>query len=128
VVIVDTNILVRLVVNDNPEQVERAANLIRSNSIFISKTVLLESEWVLRKAFKLPRESVIRSLATIVGLSNATLEDRDQFNWALEAHRAGMDFADAMHLRSGPADARFASFDRKLVKSAIARRIDAFEP
>jgi predicted nucleic-acid-binding protein len=128
VVIVDTNILVRLVVNDNPEQVARATQLLRSDSIFVSKTVLLESEWVLRKAFKLPRESVIRSLAVIAGLSNATLEDHDQFQWALEAHRAGMDFADAMHLRGGPADARFASFDRKLVRAAIARQIDAFEP
>ncbi len=127
-VIVDTNILVRLVVNDNPDQVARATRLLRSDSIFISKTVLLESEWVLRKAFSLPRESVFRSLAAITRLSNATLEDTDQFHRALEAYRAGMDFADAMHLQGGPADARFASFDRKLVRDAVAREFDAFEP
>jgi predicted nucleic-acid-binding protein len=39
----DTNVLVRLVTRDDPEQAERAAELFRSGEIFVAKTVLLET-------------------------------------------------------------------------------------
>jgi len=46
-VAVDTNILVRFLVRDDVKQAARAASLIRDDKIWISKTVLLETEWVL---------------------------------------------------------------------------------
>jgi len=45
---VDTNLLVRIVANDDPEQVRRATSLFETERIFVPKTVLLETEWVLR--------------------------------------------------------------------------------
>jgi predicted nucleic-acid-binding protein len=50
---VDTNIVVRLIVGDNPEQEAAARNLIRGGSVWISKTVLLETIWVLRTFYRL---------------------------------------------------------------------------
>ncbi|MEO1003764.1 MAG: PIN domain-containing protein [Cyanobacteria bacterium J06638_7] len=56
----DTNVLVRLLVNDDPVQAEQAAVLIdASAACFVPITVALELEWVLRGAYRLPREAVI---------------------------------------------------------------------
>lgn len=52
-VAVDTNVLVRLLVNDDARQARRARALFEREEIFISPTVLLESEWVLRSAYGL---------------------------------------------------------------------------
>lgn len=44
----DTNLLVRILVMDHPEQVAIARRLMARETIFVSRTVLLETEWVLR--------------------------------------------------------------------------------
>jgi predicted nucleic-acid-binding protein len=59
---VDTNVLVRFLVRDDAEQASRADSLIRSEEIWISKTVLLETEWVLRSLYAFRPDSVARAL------------------------------------------------------------------
>ncbi len=44
----DTNMLVRTVVADHPEQVATVRRLIAQDTVFVSRTVLMESAWVLR--------------------------------------------------------------------------------
>ncbi len=95
---VDTNILVRYVVSDEPIQSQQAKALLRNTkAIFISKTTLLELEWVLRSAYKLPRESILHSILTICGLPNLTVENAWQVAQACELYSKGFDFADALH-------------------------------
>ena len=53
---VDTNVLVRFLVRDDAKQAGRAASLIRANAVWISKTVLLETECVLRSLYASRRE------------------------------------------------------------------------
>jgi len=48
---VDTNILVLYIVNDDIEQARQAKELLGENAVFISKTVILETEWVLRDVY-----------------------------------------------------------------------------
>jgi len=50
---VDTNVLVRLLTGDDPAQTQRAVELFAQESILIPKTVLLETEWVLRYRYEL---------------------------------------------------------------------------
>jgi predicted nucleic-acid-binding protein len=50
VIVVDTNVLVRLVTNDDPVQSIKAARLFAEEDVFVSRTVLREVEWVLRGA------------------------------------------------------------------------------
>ena len=50
---VDTNILVRYLTNDDAEQAQLAIDLLNgSEHIWLPKTVLLETEWVLRSVNK----------------------------------------------------------------------------
>jgi predicted nucleic-acid-binding protein len=117
-VAVDTNVIVRLLTNDEPEQVRRAAAVVEANAIVVSKTVLLETEWVLRAAYQLDRSAVNQSLRSFLSLAQVEVEDTVAVWWALEACSNGMDFADALHLAASLQTDRFATFDQALSKKA----------
>ena len=115
---VDTNILVRLIANDDASQGARSVALVRRKRIWISKTVLLETEWVLRSLYKVSPASVSVAFRRVAGLPGASLEESDAVAQALDWLDRGFDFADALHMASmGPAD-RFATFDEELARRA----------
>ncbi len=117
---IDTNILVRLVTNDNPEQVQRAAKLLQNNEIFVSKTVILELEWVLRFTYDLDRSIILATVQKILTTDNFTVEHSTTIEQALHWYKQGMDFADALHLASSLHTDKFASFDKKFRNKATA--------
>ena len=47
---IDTNVIVRLLVRHDDEQLRRAKSLLASSEVFVANTVMLECEWVLRSA------------------------------------------------------------------------------
>lgn len=113
---VDTNVLVRLLTNDDPKQGAIAARLFSREDIHVSKTVLLETAWVLRSAYELS-EGVIRdALERLVAAPSVTVEDPPAVARALGWYAAGMDFADALHLSSSVDSTRFSTFDKRLAK------------
>ena len=122
---VDTNLLVRIITEDDPDQSPRAKRLMAENDVFISKTVLLEAEWVLRSTYRLPSHAVMQHLRSIARLPQVTVEDASWVAQALRWAEHGMDFADALHLAAAQDEGcdAFATFDRKL--SAAARKAKA---
>lgn len=116
----DTNVIVRLVVADDPEQLKSARRVFQSNDFWIAKTVLLETEWVLRYTYKLKRGSIRETFQKLLGYRRAQVEDRGAVLRALDLYEADLDFADALHLASsGDAD-RFATFDKEFAEAAQA--------
>lgn len=114
----DTDLLVRLLVADDADQARRAAEHLRDSEFRIVKTVLLETEWVLRHAYSLPSADINRGFRALLGLPGASVEDPLAVSDALDWHRDGMDFADALHLASSREARRFLTFDRALVRRA----------
>jgi len=115
----DTNVWVRYVTNDEPDQAKRAlAVLAESEEIFVAKTTLLELEWVLRAAYKLPATAIIKALRHILGLPNVQVEMPDQLEKAIDYYDKGLDFADALHLVSSPEGVSFFTFDTAFIKRA----------
>ena len=53
----DTNVLVRVLTNDDEKQADLAAEVLSANDVFLAKTVLLELEWVLRYSYEFDRDS-----------------------------------------------------------------------
>jgi predicted nucleic-acid-binding protein len=120
VIALDTNVLVRMVVNDDEQQVHRArAFLAAQNRVLISRTVLLELGWVLGGArYQLSRGTIASSIRTLLTISKFEIEDRDAVLRAVEWYERGMDFADAMHLASIYGETEFATFDVALRRTA----------
>jgi predicted nucleic-acid-binding protein len=118
VVAVDTNVLVRLLTNDHAAQAARAVAVFRTTPVLVPKTVLLETEWVLRHSYGLPAATIARSFLGLLGLPTVTVEDAPAVHLALRMLERGIDFADALHLASSVSAERFVTLDAKLVKRA----------
>jgi len=124
---VDTNVVVRYVTRDHPEQAARTKQLIDDNDVFVTTTVLLESEWVLRSAYGFSRAEIAKALGGFAGLPRVALEDPELAAKALQWLAGGMDFADALHLAATAHCDEFISFDRRLAAAAgrIGRQVRA---
>ncbi len=115
---IDTNIVVRYLTADHPEQSPQAKMLIDGEDVFVCTTVLLETEWVLRSVYGFAPAEIVKALAAFAGLPRVTLEDAALAATALDWTLNGMDFADALHLAKSQGCDGFASFDRRLAKAA----------
>jgi predicted nucleic-acid-binding protein len=62
---VDTNVVVRYLVKDDEVQLARATEIVENNPIFVSPTVILESEWVIRNSYGFSRSAVIGALEAL---------------------------------------------------------------
>lgn len=118
----DTNVLARFFIDDadDPQAAKQrpAAMAALSERSFVSVTVLLEFEWVMRGFYELPPRAVSRVLRALASIAHVTLEDRDAVLVALDAFDKGLDFADALHLARSSRASRFATFDQRLAKRA----------
>lgn len=116
----DTNIVVRLITDDDPDQVRRARALILKRSGFVQLTVILETEWVLRSAYRFSRKQIAEALTVLSQTKDIAIESPTHFVAILRAYEAGLDFADAMHLACCDDAEAFATFDGPL-KAGAAR-------
>jgi predicted nucleic-acid-binding protein len=117
---VDTNILVRYAVKDDPEQTVVATDFLGTHRCFILKTVLLELVWVLgsSRGYALARQVVVERIRHILGLPEMIVQDPEHVGLAMDWYEAGMDFADALHLASNERVEAFATFEKKILTKA----------
>ena len=118
----DTIVLARFFIDDADDaqatKHRPAAVSALSERSFVSVTVLLELEWVMRGFYELSKKDVLRVLRALAGIEHITLEDRDAVLAALDAFDSGLDFADALHVARSSRASGFATFDRQLAKRA----------
>jgi len=72
---IDTNVLVRLLVNDDEAQGSRARAAFETEDIWIGKTVLLETFWVLRSVYDFDDTAIARAIEGALGLPRVQVED-----------------------------------------------------
>jgi predicted nucleic-acid-binding protein len=100
----DTNVLVRYIVQDDPSQLAAAKRLIRrcvaeGSTLFVPVTVVLELEWVLRSSFAFSKEDVLMTLSTLFSAAELTFESERALEVALQLFRKGSaDFTDCLHV------------------------------
>ena len=100
----DTNVLVRYVVQDDPLQFAAAKRLVRQcladgRSIFVPVTVALELEWVLRSSYGYAKDDVLQVLSSLLSAEELNFESERALEVALQLFREGAaDFADCLHI------------------------------
>jgi predicted nucleic-acid-binding protein len=100
----DTNALVRLLVQDDAAQHAAARRLVRrcieaGQSLFVPVTVALELEWVLRSSFGFGKEDVMATFAALLSATELVFESEGALERALACFRKGAaDFADCIHV------------------------------
>lgn len=125
----DTNVLVRYVVQDDPRQtriarryIERFAN--HETSLFLATSVILETEWVLRSVYRFSKDSVIDVFVGLLDAREMTFQDERSFEIAVFLYREHhIDFADCLHLATAQTFEQLPlfSFEKK------AGRVAGFE-
>jgi predicted nucleic-acid-binding protein len=114
----DTNVVVRLIVGDDLAQCKLAEQLLASEPCWVSPSVLMETEWVLRAAYHLDPATIHAALSELTQVENIELTEITVTQLVLEAYGKGLDFADALHALQTSENQQFASFDKKLARSA----------
>ena len=100
----DTNVLVRYVVQDDSGQLAAAKRLItrcvaESQPLFVPVTVTLELEWVLRASFGYDKGDVLQVLSNLFSAAELTFQSERALEVALQLYReAAADFADCVHI------------------------------
>lgn len=128
---VDTNVLARYYVDDatDPEAgVQRpiAERVMRdSPAIFVPVTVVLELAWLLRAFYSFETEDCARVIEHLVGLQNVRVEDWPAVLEATRLHRAGLDFADALHVVRCSTCETFYTFDNRKFARRARTLVDA---
>lgn len=99
---IDTNVLVRFLVQDAEAQFDKARKLIKrevaaGSGVFMNQLGLLETEWVLRSRYSLPKNLIIEAISGLLEASDVRFEDEpaieeDLFIWKESA----ADFADCL--------------------------------
>jgi predicted nucleic-acid-binding protein len=125
---IDTNIVVRLIVEDDAEQVRRSRAAIKANGAIVGPSVLLEAAWVLGRSYKLTAATIATAFSVMAAAEEFRLP-----NWASalqDCVAAGVDISDAIHLFEASPDCAFATFDDKLVarSSRVFDRPEVISP
>ena len=97
----DTNVLVRYIMQDDPKQSAKASKLIESLSVeepgFVPVVAVVELVWVLESSFGLARAQVAKALDALLRTKQLILDQAEQVSKALRAFSAGpADFADCL--------------------------------
>ncbi len=114
----DTNLLARLLLQDDKAQHARVKALLAKDQVFTAPvTVFLELVWVL-EANDCTATEIAKGLGLLLGLPNFKPEQADALRVAIHGYTQGMDFADALHLALSGASDAFMTFDKAFVRKA----------
>ena len=120
---VDTNVLARFYCDDlhDPEAKRQRPIarriVIESSSLYVPLSGVLELEWVMRGFYEIDVEGVCSVMDHLLGMPHVTVERWEAVKDAVEVHRAGLDFADALHWANSKGCDSLVSFDRKFAKA-----------
>ena len=129
----DTNVLVRYIVQDDSGQLAVAKRLrdrciAEGQSLCVPVTVTLELEWVLRASFGYVKDDVLLVLSNLFSASELSFESERALEVALQLYREGSaDFADCLHiaLATQAGEQPLWTFDKGAARVAGAQLIRA---
>jgi predicted nucleic-acid-binding protein len=115
---IDTNLLARLLLQDDAAQHKKVKALFRTRQTFTAPvTVLLELVWVLESR-GCSTEQIAFGVTALLDLPNFKPDRADAVREALHGYLGGMGFADALHLALSEAEQKFMTFDKAFVRQA----------
>ncbi|MDB6001372.1 MAG: PilT protein-like protein [Rhizobacter sp.] len=127
----DTNVLVRLLVEDDTAQLAAAKKLVRGcvnagETLFIPVTVALELEWVLRSNFGFDKATIVQTLSHLLSSVDLSFEAEGAVEVALALYSQGAaDYSDCLHaaLASAAGEQPLWTFDKAASKVTGARLV-----
>jgi len=125
----DTNVLIRYLVQDDEPQLAAAKRLIRKcvaegQTLLVPVTVALEVEWVLRASFEYGKDEVVEALSSLLSAAELSFESEQALEVALQLYRNGAaDFADCLRIAlvAQAGESPLWTFDKRAAKVSGAQ-------
>lgn len=119
---IDTNYIIRYLINDNIEMADIAENILTTKNIFISNEILAEVVYVLFGVYKIDKESISNQLLELINFENISISNHAVIQKALEHFKIkNIDFVDCLLCAYSPQD-KIVTFDKKLNKCVTASK------
>jgi len=122
----DTNVVVRLITRDDPEQLTRAETFV-AQGVWVSHIVLTEAISVLKRHYGVPHAELANTVEMILRIPAVSLEDKEAVRAALDLYRRqpALGFSDCMILETArhAGHIPLGTFDRSLGRLAGAQRL-----
>jgi predicted nucleic-acid-binding protein len=113
---IDTNYIIRYLVNDNIEMANKAEEVLLTKDVFIANEILAEVIYVLEGVYKVSREESSLLLEELLEFENILVEDKEKIKEALKLYRVKrLDFVDCLLCLYSQED-EIITFDKKLNK------------
>lgn len=123
---IDTNILLRYLLKDDPVLSPQALEIIAANDCFVTRAALTEVVYTLESYYRSSRADIGRVLDALLSLQRVLIEDSAVTERAVTWYKGGMDFGDAMIAASSHRSVRVYTFDRDF--SRLARKLRIAPP
>lgn len=124
----DTNVLIRHLTGDPPEQARRAtAYLARADELLVPDLIVAEAVYVLESVYEVARERVAELVRALIAFPPVVVVDAPLLLRALEVYEVErLSFADAYLVASAETSGvgAIVSFDRALDRVATIARVE----
>lgn len=117
-IVVDTNIILRYLLNDNEELSSKATEIIDNNDIFIPTEVIVEASYVLRKVYNVEKEKIFEAIKLLINMEDINFQNKETIELAFKTYsEENLDIVDCMLFAYSKSEKyNVATFDKKLNK------------
>jgi len=113
---VDTNYIVRYLVNDNIKMADIAEEILTSKNVFISNEILAEVVYVLLGVYEISKENISNQLLELIDFENISVSNSKVVRQSFEIFKTkNLDFVDCLLCAYSNQD-KIVTFDKKLNK------------
>ena len=117
-IIVDTNILIRYLLNDNEKLNTEATHIIENNDIFIPTEVIVEVSYVLNKVYKVEKNDILNVVQQLINMEGVYFQNKETIELAFKTYsKKNLDIVDCIlfaYYKNENFDIK--TFDKKLCK------------
>ena len=116
--LVDANVILRYLLDDDPQFAEKAATILEQGQVHVPFEVMAEVVYVMQGVYKVPRQDISRVLTQFIMLPNLTTNSEPVLKDALRLYAdKGLDLVDALLCSYNRIEGvQIETFDRKLIK------------
>jgi predicted nucleic-acid-binding protein len=115
---IDTNILLRYALNDNPTLSAKAKQIIEGNRCFVPLLAIAEMGFVLASVYEASTEQTVAYVKQLMQQANLKIEHENRLLQSLSGVEAGLDWFDALLWTASPSQYELATLDRKFANKA----------
>lgn len=113
---VDTNYVIRYLMNDNEEMAEKAEKILENEKVFLANEIIAEVVYVLEGVYQIQKDDIRNSLQELVSFKNILVDNKQVMMNALTLYEEkNLDFVDCLLCAYSPNE-KVLTFDKKLNK------------